>query len=488
MAQFPFVGPAYEAANQDQDAQQLINWYVEVDPTSDAKTPSALLGVPGLSSAVSSSFTGEVRGGHVMPGSKVAYFVIGNVVAKLAITTAATATSQAVFSLTQIGTIGSTSGQVCMRDNGVAGICAIVDGQGMYLIKSDVVTQCTDPNVINPDRLISIDGILAFNKNGSQQFNTTPIYWNGTDPLDGTYFALKDDSPDELVTMIEDKRMLWLVGETTTEVWIIGGTLFQFSRLEGAMLQVGCSAKNSIVRTGHGLMWLAASERGENYVVMTQGFDFVNVATQALSYALTQYDVTSDAFAYTYTEEGHEFYVLTFPTADVTWCYDLTTKMWHQRQSVDAQGKTHRQRANCLINFQGQRLVGDYQTGQIWEQSRNFYSDGPNPLVCTRRTGYVWDSTDRNRVRHSRLQIEFSPGVGLSTGQGSDPKIMVRWKDEKGWSNEREVSIGKIGEYANRAILRKLSAARSRLYEVKISDPVKRDVVGASLRAAGTTA
>lgn len=493
--QFPFVGGAYEAANQYQDGQQLINWYVELDQNSDAKTPTALLGVPGLALAVTSSFTGEVRGAHVMPGGAVSYWVIGSTVAKMTIATQATATAGPSFTLAKVGSIGSFTGQVCMRDNGVAKVCAIVDGQAMYTIISDVVAQVDDPNVINPTRLASIDGYLIWNSAGTQKFNVSPVYWNGTDPFDGTYFALKDDAPDNLVTIIEDKRMLWLVGEATTEVWINAGTSSitgaasePFARLEGAMLQVGCAAPNTVTRTGHGLIWLGNSERGENYVVLTQGFDFSNISTPALAYAMTQYNVVSDAFGYTYTEEGHEFYVLVFPTADVAWAYDLTTKFWHQRQSVDSTGLMHRQRANCCINFAGLRLVGDYQNGQIWNQSRAFYTDGSMPLIALRRTAYLWDGDMRNRVRHNRLQIEFAPGVGLATGQGSNPQIMVRWKDEKGWSNQRLVAIGAIGAYENRAIVRKLGGARSRLYEVSISDPVKRDIVGASLRAGETSA
>jgi hypothetical protein len=45
---FNFVGPAYTAADPFQDRQVLVNYYLEVDKTSGAKTPTALLGTPGL--------------------------------------------------------------------------------------------------------------------------------------------------------------------------------------------------------------------------------------------------------------------------------------------------------------------------------------------------------------------------------------------------------------------------------------------------------
>lgn len=487
MPDFGFVGGAYEAANPGQDSQELINWYVELDHQPGAKTPTALLGVPGLEPSVTSLFSGEVRAGHVMPGGKIAYWVIGSALVKMTVATAATSTSYAKFSLTQVGKLLSSTGQVCMRDNGVGGVLAITDGATLYayLTNTGTFRVVNDPAVYACDRIASIDGTLYFNKSGTQIFFASPIYWNGTAAFDGTYFALKDDAPDNLVTLMEANRQLWLVGEKTTEVWIPGGgTNFQLSRLPGAMLQVGCAAKNTIVRNGKTLIWLAASERGENYLVRTNGYDYEPIENPAFSYALTQYKVISDAFAYVYAEEGHEFYVITFPTADATWVLDMSTQLWHKRQSYGG----HRQRSNCLINFQGQRIVGDYQNGKLWRQSRKVYSDGPDPLVALRRTGYVWDGGDRNRIVHSRLQVEFRAGPGLDSGQGSDPQAMLRWKDEKGWSNEHTTGIGKVGETDRRAIWRKLGSARSRLYEVSVSDPVARDVVGASLEAGGTKA
>jgi hypothetical protein len=48
--------------------------------------------------------------------------------------------------------------------------------------------------------------------------------------------------------------------------------------------------------------------------------------------------------------------------------------------------------------------------------------------------------------------------------------------------------MGKAGETTRRAIKRRLGAARDRVYEVRVSDAVNRDVVGATIRAEGTAA
>lgn len=502
MPQWGFVGPSYQAANPGQDNQACINWYVEIDPnepnpqaptmnSAEAKTALGLLGVPGLS-ALTSSYSGQVRGGWVLPGNTQALFVVGSTVV---LATARGTGSSAVFSFATLGSMTSTAGPVNIRDNGAGHVAVIVDGStNLYVYKTDtgVFSLFAGQNYLGATNVMELDGWFVFNQPGTQKFFTSPNYWDGVTDFDGTYFALKDNSQDNLVTLVQNNRELWMIGEATTEPWYNqGGVNFPFGRVDGAMIQMGCAAAQSVARTGKGLIWLGRSERGENSVVMTQGYQYTVVSTPAISWALNQYPVVSDAIGYTYTEEGHEFYVLTLPTADVTWVYDLTTQLWHQRASFDpAAGKFHRQRVNCLVNFAGNRVGGDYANGRIYRQSRDYFADDQYPLVALRRSAHVWDKSDRARVMHSRLQIEFFPGCGLSTGQGSDPQAMLRWSNDGGqtWSNEHWTSIGQIGQTKGRVIWRRLGSARDRVYELRVSDPVRRDIAGASLSASPTGA
>jgi hypothetical protein len=385
------------------------------------------------------------------------------------------------------------SGPVNIRDNGAGNIAVFVDGSEtlyVYNFLSGVFRPFAGANYLGATNVLVLDGWFVFNQPGTQTFYTSPNYWNGTSNFDGTYFALKDDSPDNLVTLIQNQREIWLLGETTTEPWYnAGGANFPFSRIDGAMMQLGCAAAQSVARTGKGLIWLARSERGENSVVMTQGYQFSVISTPAISWALNQYPQVSDAIGYTYTEEGHEFYVLTLPSADATWVYDLTTGYWHQRASFDpATGLFHRQRVNCLVNFAGMRVGGDYQNGRIYWQTRSAFADDQYPLIALRRSPHVWDKNDRNRVVNSRLQIDFFPGCGLASGQGQDPQALLRWSNDGGqsWGNTHAAPIGQMGQTQSRAIWRRLGAARDRIYEVRVSDPVNRDIAGASLQAAAT--
>ena len=87
-------------------------------------------------------------------------------------------------------------------------------------------------------------------------------------------------------------------------------------------------------------------------------------------------------------------------------------------------------------------------------------------------------------VFYDFLQVQFQPGVGLVTGQGSDPQMMLRWSDDGGstWSGIYNIAIGKMGIYKNRAVKRQMGWARDRVYEVTITDPVKAVIISADLK------
>ncbi len=83
------------------------------------------------------------------------------------------------------------------------------------------------------------------------------------------------------------------------------------------------------------------------------------------------------------------------------------------------------------------------------------------------------------------LAVETTPVVG------ANPQLMLRWSDDGGhtWNGERQVSMGRTGQYGTRAIFRRLGMTlklRDRVYEVSGTDPVKVAIMGAELQISGT--
>jgi hypothetical protein len=219
------------------------------------------------------------------------------------------------------------------------------------------------------------------------------------------------------------------------------------------------------------------------------GYAPVRISTHAVEYDIQTYSTVSDAVAYSYQQNGHEFYVLSFPTADKTWCYDLATGYWHKRASRDAYNQFHRDRAQCGAFFQGLNIVGDFSRGLLYAASLSTFYDyvDQNGIVGNyipriRRCRHLTE--DLNRVFYHSLQLQFQPGVGNQVAPGVDPQAMLRWSDDGGgtWSNQHWRSIGKVGKFKNRAIWRLHGQARDRIFEVEVSDPVIPVIVSAELK------
>jgi len=327
------------------------------------------------------------------------------------------------------------------------------------------------------------DNYFLYNKPGSQLWAASDLLSPITDPLS---FASKDGSPDDLVSIIVDRREVYLLGEMSSEVWIDSGAVpFPFTRIPGTSTQQGIAAQWSMARMGNSFAYVSKNNRGEAMIVRMNGYFPERISTHAVETTLVNQNV-SDALAWTYQLEGHEVYVVTFPSIGqngLTWAYDNTTGLWHKWLYRNNQNQFERHRGNCCAFFNQQVLVGDYQNGKIYQVAREFYTDDGQPIRRIRRAPHI--TSDLQRQYFHELQIQFQPGVGLSTGQGQDPQAMLRWSNDGGstWSNEYWTSIGKQGKYQNRAIWRRLGWSRDKVFEVSVSDPVKAVIISANLKA-----
>ncbi len=521
---FSFVGGDNTTENPFQDRQATINWYVEASPSKASKEITSLLGCPGLiqlfaapgggAPGFSPSMTAwpqpysgpflPVRGMWVLPGETEALVVIANVCYLATINSYGSSTSTGSISLTQVGTLNSSSGPVSIRDNGIGGYAIIVDGANYYIYNtvSQSLTLGTDSGWLGSNSVAYIDGWWIFNQPGTPKFYTNAAPYSIA--FNASLFQLKDAFSDNLMAVRESKEELWLPGEKTTEIWYnAGGAYFPFQRLVGTLLQVGCKAAASIARFSsagqEGLVWLGrSSDQGENVIVRTKGLNVEVVSTPAVSSAIAQYPITSDASGYTYQEGTHEFYMLNFPTADRTWVYDGTLPpdlAWHQRLSYDPYAAAfHRHRSSCYMNFAGMRIVGDYQNGALYQMTRMVQNDAGWPMLARRRAPHIWDKETRGRVFPNSLQVDFSPGQGQSSGLGANPQAYLTLSRDGGESLGSVYSggpvgipapMGAIGQTRNRTMWRRLGWARDIVPQLDVIAPINRDITGATLRAHG---
>ena len=383
-----------------------------------------------------------------------------------------------------------------------------VGSETMYALNFSVMP-ANDGPFEGADVVDIVDNYFVYNRPGTQQWGSSNIL----SPISSSLaFSSKDGAPDNLVSMIVDHREVYLLGETSSEVWVDSGLFpFAFQRIPGTSTQHGISAKFSVARLGNSFAYLSKNIRGDGQVMMMNGYIPTRISTHAVENTIEGADI-SDARAWTYLIEGHEVYVISFPSLDLTWAYDIATNMWHKWLWIDNNNVFHRHRGNCHSHFQNMNLVGDWENGQIYMLDPNCYTDSGQEIRRVRRAPHL--VSDFQRQYFSELQILFQPGVGLSgnvTGStsptnavagvaiagvaiagvanvatlGANPQAMLRWSNDGGstWSNEYWTSIGLQGRYKNRAIWRRLGMARDRIFEVVVTDPIKAVIVAANLKA-----
>ena len=475
--QTPILGSSYVARSVNAADNRMVNLYPEIVPDG-GKQPAFLQRAPGLRQLVRLP-TGPVRG--LWTFGDYAYAVSGNKFYKIA----------SDWTYVEKGIVTGTS-PVNMVDNGIQ--LFIADGANGYIYNAntDVFAQITDPDFFGAVGVGFIDGYFVYNQPHSQKFWVTSLY-DGTsvDPLD---FASAEGSPDNLVTLIVDHREVWLFGTNSVEVWYNAGLPdFPLARIQGAFNEIGCQAPYSVAKLDNALFWLGKDARGNGIVYRSKGYTGERVSTHAVEWQIQQYTTLADAVAYTYQQDGHAFYVLNFPTANTTWVFDVATGVWHERAGWEDNQFT-RHLGQCQMNFANEIVIGDYVTGVLYAYDMNVYSEAGTVQKWLRSwRALPTGQNDLKRTAQHSLQLDCESGVGLTTGQGSNPQVMLRWSDDGGhtWSSEHWKSMGQIGQYGNRVIWRRLGMTqkiRDRVYEVSGTDPVKIAIMGAELILSPTNA
>jgi hypothetical protein len=398
----PILGSAYVARSINAADNRMVNLFPEVIPEG-GKEAGFLNRAPGLQFQQTVG-TGPIRGlwAHQTNGSDF-YVVSGNGFYKL---TGLNATP------TLLGNVAGT-GPVSIADNGTQLFIAANGPSYIYNEVTNVFAQITDPDFPGAVTVAYLDGYFVFNQPNSQFIWVSQLL-DGTsvDPLD---FASAEGSPDGVVGLIADHRELWVFGTDSVEVWYDSGAAdFPLQRIQGAFNEIGCVSAYTIAKMDNGLFWLGTDARGQGIVYRANGYTGVRISTHAIEYAIAQYGNISDAIAYTYQQEGHAFYVLTFPSGNATWVYDVATQAWHERAGFDS-GEFMRHRSNCQCNFGGNIIVGDFENGNIYTFDLDVYADngGIQKWLRSWRALPTGQNNLKRTAQHS-LQLDCETGVGLN--------------------------------------------------------------------------
>src|SRR5690606_3276750 len=112
--------------------------------------------------------------------------------------------------------------------------------------------------------------------------------------------------------------------------------------------ETGIAAPLTLKKADNTVFWLGRDRRGDATIWRMDGYQPIRISNHAIEWEFNQYARIDDAVAYTYQMGGNVFYVLTFPSSDRTWVYNVNGNYWHEWLSFDsATGLYHRHRGVC---------------------------------------------------------------------------------------------------------------------------------------------
>lgn len=485
MKTIPIFGWGVNSYSPSITRQRRLNCFVEIRVDKD-KQALILRATPGMTSRFTLP-SQPVRGWHV--ANNILYVVAGSklfaVGTNLAITT--------------LGTMGATTGQgnVSISDNGVQVL--VVDGVAgyIYTIVTGSYAQAalnaagsfgaiTDGNFPNGSTSAAfMDGRFIVVAPNSRQYYCSQQYdgtgWTNSFSL--PTYSTKDNASDLLVAVAVLGGVIILLGQQTIEFWQdIGSSPLPFSRVVGATKNMGLAAKFSVSFIDDSLLFLSQSLFGGFVsVCLMQGMNIVKVSTVDIEQIIDEFVVWSDAVGFCYTVDGHKMYQLTFPNAQRSFLYDLTTEVWSELQS--GLGLTGRHIAQLGITFNNEIYVSDSSSSSVYTYDDELFTENGFPVKRQFTSRHV--NMDGNRFGVDELYLDMETGVGLQSGQGQNPQIMLQVSKDGGrtFGTERWKSIGAVGQYKSpRVMWNRLGASQDFVFQWTLTDPVKFVVIGGSVK------
>lgn len=261
--------------------------------------------------------------------------------------------------------------------------------------------------------------------------------------------------PDAVQSVFVTYSELYAIGRESVEVnYLSGDPNNPFAVNKGVSQPFGTPAPYSVAFDQQSIYYLTIIG-GARRIAKLIGGRQPQIISFAVDIPIDEVQDVSTARAWMHSIDGQSFYVITFPTANVTigdmvqesltLAFNIRTEEWYIWGAwFDQQGQYRRYPADTFLYVEpwGKRFVG--YNGKIYEVSGNSFPD--SVLRPSIRTGWRnWGLTSVQKVCH-KYTYDIKRGTSAT-----DIVMQHRWRDNNNleWRNSREISLGAVG---NRAI------------------------------------
>lgn len=315
----------------------------------------------------------------------------------------------------------------------------------------------------NPDVGAQIVGVGEFT-------DPPPIAGQPYEWRSDTFFSAETIA-DKVVALITLWRQVVVFGEQTIEFWVNDGAT-PFSRSGNVITNQGVPSAGAIAVAVDTVYCLTHRRQ----ILRLQNAQMEDI-TAGIAAELKDLSRVDDVEAsYVYSGSDH-LVVFNFPSGGVTFVYDIERGSWSKWGAWDRTNTVWNASiaARYVQAIAWNKWFGFTRDGRILEIAPSVATDVDEPVRHLLRTGFT-DGDNPNRKFPTRLVLNVRRGEGtydeanpLNTNFA--PIAVLRWRDDEHmvWT-ERELNMGKPGEYFQRSIFYRPGAYFQRQYELEYMD------------------
>lgn len=325
-------------------------------------------------------------------------------------------------------------------------VCA--DGK-LYYYDGATLSQVTDPDLGTALDVEWIDGYFITTD------GTSLVQTELNDPaaINPLKYGSSEVDPDPVVALMKVRNELWVLNRHTVEVFDnVGGDLFAFQRIEGAMIPRGCVGVQANCKLNDGTIVFVGNGRNEPISVWQgAGGQAVKIATREVEVILSRYTEAQLASAMLefVPDQFNAFLLLHLP--DMTLVYDAAASGTIEQPVWAIRSSDGQYRAQGWTYAYDRWVFGDPQANQLGTPDNGTSHHYGQPVAWSFQTVVIYND-GLGGIIHA---VELT-GLTGRVALGANPTIWTSWSsDGLTYSQEQPINVGMQGDTLKRLVWRK---------------------------------
>lgn len=346
------------------------------------------------------------------------------------------------------------------------------------------------------------DGQVQYVGEGSYQVKTKTVKLTDNDPTSGTSYLWLDRyskpnfmtaeySADKVTGICVSGDFFFVFGSRSIQIYsqatstdAQGFSSMVFNSSGRNIRDIGSNCEESIVTMNGNVFFLGANVQGGCSVWFISGGSPNRISTNAIERELDGVDVRN-TYGCCYYKNGHQFYILTIPSIDKTYVYDLATRQWHNR-STYKNGKNSAWWVRFIACTNGDVIICGKGEDVVARMDKDKYDDYRGEPIIKMRTAPVIVS-DYSPFIVNDIQLLWNTGTtrDVTNENGAkNPAVMLEVSTDGGntFGGERWAYGGNTGNYGHRTVWYGIGGVGTLfVFRFTISDRVNVVITGAKI-------